>query len=653
MQIKILRLDIAAFKGIKSLTLLLDGKDAEIRGRNGSGKTSIYDAFLWLLFGKDSTGATKFDIRPLNEDGSVKIGVDTEVECEMLSDGKTVKLKRALHEKYRTLPGSTDPIYAGVETLCWIDDVPVKLEKEYQPFVAGIVGDEETFRLLAIHGAFLRLPWEQRRKYLVDAAGGSAEQEILSRPEFSGVPDVLQGKTADEARKRLREQSKRIAEDIRAIPNRIDELRRALPDITEEKAHIAREKIASLDDEIAKINDQMAGGMEAFRQARALMDEERRLTAKLEARKIAFYKPFTIAKRECEEALENAKSRFMSQQREYERMTADAESIKTSIEHLQASRELKLAQYHNVNDLAYTPPDVNTVCVYCGQPLPESKVQEMLDTHREEWMQRKTAKLDEIAADGKTTADRIAHLQAELKGIQESLDRKFVFLTESQTRIKDLDAQLQELSKPVTADIHTDPEYIALENDLIALQERIQQQGSSDDRSNLIGLREEKTKEQARYRECMAQFEAGKGMQARIDELIERQKTLGADAAKVEGDLDLLSRFNTACCTAMEDEINGMFSLIRWKLFEYQKNGEVKDCCIATVFGVPFDTGLNHAAQINAGIETIRVLSRKFGASVPCFVDNAEAVNVLEYTGGQMIKLIVSTDDQITLTKED
>lgn len=653
MLIKILRLDITAFKGIKSLTLLLDGKDAEIRGRNGSGKTSVYDAFLWLLFGKDSTGASKFDIRPLNTDGSNRIGTDTEVSAELLVDDRRVTLKRALHEKYRSLPGDEEGVYNGTETLCWIDDVPVKLEKEYQPYVASIVGDEDTFRLLAIHGYFLRLPWEQRRKYLVDAAGSNADKEILAKPEFAGVSDILQGKTVDEARKRLKEQAKRIMEDIRMIPNRIDELRRALPDITEEKARIAREKIASLDDEISQINDQMAGGMEAFKQFRTLMDEERQLTAKLEAKKIAFYKPFTTAKRECEEALENAKSRYMSQQREYERMTADAESIKTSIEHLQASRELKLTQYHNVNDMAYTPPEVNTVCAYCGQPLPEHKVQEMLDKHRDEWMQRKTAKLDEIAADGKTTADRIAHLQAELKGIQESLDRKYIFLTESKNRIADLESQLQELSKPVTEDVHTDPEYIVLENELIALQERIQKQGSSVDRSNLLGLREEKAKEQARYRDCVAQFEAGKGMQARIDELTEKKKTLGADAARIEGELDLLSRFNTACCTAMEDAINSMFSLIRWKLFDYQKNGEVKDCCTATVFGVPFDTGLNHAAQINAGIETIRVLSRRLGASVPCFVDNAEAVNILEYTGGQMIKLIVSTDDQLTMTREE
>lgn len=653
MQIIINRLDITAFKGIKSLSLFFDGKDAEIMGRNGSGKTSVYDAFLWLLFGKDSNGAAKFDVRPLNEDGAFKTGVDTEVECELMVDGKRTILKRVLHEKYKTLPNTYSPIYTGTETLCWIDDVPVKLEKEFQPYVASIVGDEETFKLLAIHGYFLRLPWEQRRKYLVNAAGGNAEDEILRKPEFASVPEILQGKSVEEARKRLKDQKKRLSEENDSIPNRIDELHRALPDVTAAQAEAAKAAIELLDVEISQINGQISGGMEVFEKARALMDAERRVTARMEARLIELRKPAKDAQRECEEALENARSRYASQQREYERMSADAASIKTSIAHLQESRESKLAAWHATNDEEYTPPAVTTVCAYCGQPLPEHKIQEMLDNAHSEWERKKTSRLDEISAEGRTTANRIEHLQAELKGIQESLDRKYTFLEESRQRVSELESRQIELGKqPVDIEPTDDAEYMACMNDLKEIRRQMKATGDGSMRAELEKQRKEKQEQQAEHRSILAKYETGLTMLNRITALLDQKKKIGADMARVEGELEMLSQFNTACCFAMEDSINKMFGLIRWKLFDYLKDGTVKDCCTATVYGIPFDTGLNHAAQINAGIETIRVLSRSLGVSVPCFVDNAEAVNTMEYTGGQMIKLIVSKDEQIVMIKE-
>ena len=48
MQIKIVSLEIEAFKGIQSLRLDLDGHSADLYGRNGTGKTSVYDAYLWV-----------------------------------------------------------------------------------------------------------------------------------------------------------------------------------------------------------------------------------------------------------------------------------------------------------------------------------------------------------------------------------------------------------------------------------------------------------------------------------------------------------------------------------------------------------------------------------------------------------------------------
>lgn len=72
--IRIKRLALENFKCHGHLVLELEGRNASVYGDNASGKTSIYDALTWLLFGKDSAGngEKNIDIKPLDADGNVK-----------------------------------------------------------------------------------------------------------------------------------------------------------------------------------------------------------------------------------------------------------------------------------------------------------------------------------------------------------------------------------------------------------------------------------------------------------------------------------------------------------------------------------------------------------------------------------------------------
>ena len=57
MEIKLNSLILENFKGISYFELNVDGKNASVYGTNASGKTTLADAYFWLLFGKDSNGA--------------------------------------------------------------------------------------------------------------------------------------------------------------------------------------------------------------------------------------------------------------------------------------------------------------------------------------------------------------------------------------------------------------------------------------------------------------------------------------------------------------------------------------------------------------------------------------------------------------------
>lgn len=73
MRMTIERMHIQNFKGIRDLEIDF-GAVTRISGMNGTGKTTIPDAFSWVLFNKDSRGnapgSYDFHEKPLDGDGN-------------------------------------------------------------------------------------------------------------------------------------------------------------------------------------------------------------------------------------------------------------------------------------------------------------------------------------------------------------------------------------------------------------------------------------------------------------------------------------------------------------------------------------------------------------------------------------------------------
>lgn len=85
---KLLKLRLHNFKGIRSFTLEPQGRDLGVFGANATGKTTLADASQWLLFGKDSNGKTDFEVLPLGPDGKRVSGItEASVEVELDLDG--------------------------------------------------------------------------------------------------------------------------------------------------------------------------------------------------------------------------------------------------------------------------------------------------------------------------------------------------------------------------------------------------------------------------------------------------------------------------------------------------------------------------------------------------------------------------------------
>ena len=229
MEIKLIRLHMENFKCHKNLTVDFGGEDTSIYGDNATGKTSIYDAFCWLLFGKDSAGngEKNIDIKPLDENGEVADHeAVTEVEAVLLADGEERSLKRTYREIWSTKRGASEASYDGNTSDYYVDGVPCN-QTAFKAAVAELV-DEDTFRLLTTVNCFPEvMPWAKRRETLFSLFGAESDREIMTGSEkFRPLLDAM-----GDLRKVLTQKKKGLMADRNELPARISECEKTIADL--------------------------------------------------------------------------------------------------------------------------------------------------------------------------------------------------------------------------------------------------------------------------------------------------------------------------------------------------------------------------------------------------------------------------------------
>ncbi|MEG2208698.1 MAG: AAA family ATPase [Clostridia bacterium] len=642
MEMTIKTMTIKDFKGIKSLTLDLDGHSASIAGRNGTGKTSVCDAFLWLLFGKDSAGKAA-DVKPLDRDGERVSGLESEVVATLTVEGKDVELRRQWHEVWSKDPESGEKVYSRDETLCWVDGVPKKLEKEYIPYILSLVGgDENTFKLISERGAFMRMGWNDRRKELVKIAGGDADEEIRRDPSFADIERVLAGVSAEDAKKRLLDQRKRLDQELKAIPERIDELEKTLRPLDESELSAAQAALDDLNAQLADVNAQLTPSQESIQRMNGLYAQRRELENKLRDIEDAARKPIREALAAAEGKLAGYRSAAASLHADALAYESRLNRANADLDKLKQRRESMLAEYHNYANMVYAPPEIATTCPTCGQSLPQDKLGEVARKHREEWEQKRNALMETVKNNGKSVALQINELQDEVENAQASLNSAKANMEGQRTPIE-LEEEAKRL-RGTEVSVGDIPEWQEAKGQLDAVNHDIESQSDDSRRVELMKRRADIESGMKGHNAVLALRETNDRVKARMVELNEQKRTVGAKAASVEGDIALLSQYARARCTALETAINRRFYSIKWRMFDTAKNGNMIDCCDAMVGGVAYSVDshkLNAGACFNADIEIINVLSRAYGVSVPCFIDEGERVDSgkLAYPGGQRIEM--------------
>jgi DNA repair exonuclease SbcCD ATPase subunit len=657
------KITLVNFKGIKSLTVDF-GQITEIRGANATGKSTVADAFNWLLFGKDTAGNSdsKFGIKTNDKNGIAIPKIDHEVAALLDVDGQAVEIRRVLSEDWVTPRGKAEPELKGNSTAYFYNGVPLK-ESEYKAKINEIIS-EDLFRMVTNPLYFPRLDWQAQREMLLKIAGGVTLEEIASgRAEFTALLAQLSGKSLAEYKAEISARKKKIKEALDLIPARIDEVTRATPAAPDYKK-LEAEKTAT-ESSVKEIEAAMQSAAEASRQEyeaqRKIQEEVNGLKAKQQQIK---FEALQKAKEEWNKrnaSANEAVAKLNSVQRESEAaatvarrevdtITAHMKRAEINLQSTTSEIERKRSDWFAENEKEYNPY-ASELCPKCGYDLH----QQHNDEAKAIFEQIKSENLQRITDEGKQLSQEKENLENDIEEIKKSIeDLKIIAEKERANFAEQLAALQAEInanpkkpySEPKYAEI---PEYMTLEAKIVELSNSLQIRPATDN-----------SKLTAKKRELQIQLDGVKqrlGLKTVIEanakrkaELLKEEKDLAQQKANLEKQEFTADALVKEQMNEVERRVNLKFSLVWFKMFSTQINGGEKPDCIliSKSTGAKFmDT--NNADKMNIGLDIINTLCEFNGVSAPIFIDNAEGINRLLPVNSQLIKLIVTTDKELII----
>ena len=661
-EIIIKSLSLVNFKGIRELSVSFDERVTDIFGRNGSGKTTLFDAFTWLLFGKDSQDRKKFDLKTLDTNGAIIPQLPHEVSAIITVNGEEIKLCRRFTEKWVKRAGQTERVFTGNEEERFYNDVPCSA-REYDAKIAGIC-NEDVFKFITNPAYFPSQSAEAQKEMLLKMAGSISDTEIAAgNADFEALLAMITGKTMNEFKKEIASKKSRLNAEIVGIPGRIDEKKRDLSE-PEDWAAIESEiktKIAERD----KIESQMADASEAQRAAdneRMKIQEQITALRRKRAQRVADIEDEATADyRKKKRERDNVQFQIDSLTNRIRSTESAINARKEEIERHNNARKVLIQEWQslqaesiavNAEQVQFNESDF--CCPTCHRQFDVEDIEAKEAEIIENFEKQRKKKLAAIA-------ERIAANEQKGGAVKMQKQRSIVALESSEASIKADKASIEQLK---SSDVYrvelTMPDVkplISADAQLAEIDKKISELEAKSSipaaPANSIELKEQRNalstaidslKSRLKKRDDNAKA------QARIDELETQLSKQSDEIAELERIEFTMLEFSKARSAAIEQRIDGLFSLVRFRWIAPAINGAEKETCEVTLNGKPYSTCSN-AERIIIGLDIINAICKSQGVYAPIFVDNAESVNDIIPMQSQVISLIVSRDEQLVIEK--
>jgi chromosome segregation ATPase len=648
---KILSMNIRNFKNIRELVLMMNCLNMNIFGANEAGKTTVFDAFCWLLFDKDSLNQTNFDIKPIDHATEQVIhNLNTEVVAVLSNDSGSHEFKKVFYEKWEKKRGSASPEFTGHTTDYFLDGVPVK-KAEYTAKIGELV-DESVFKLLSNPLYFNEmLHWKERRELLLKVCGSVTMDEVFSADKtLDSLREMLSKYSLECYRKLINSKRKEINDQLQKIPLRIDERQKSIPDVTgidfpgiENQIKGLTEKKDEYYSEVYRIKN----GTEITQKQKLLAEAD---TALINL-KNAHEQKKAGAVKDSREAAANATNEYDSRKRAFTNAKNELSDMERVLSTLQKGTEELYDQWYKVNDEKFTPPEQACVCPTCGQEIPQWKLAEAVEKAEKAFNLDKSQRLDKITEKGKALSDEKAAKQTEIDELKASIEELEKGLVIAKGAMDAANKAFNEINSTFP-DVTTTKDY----QDKLSEKQKINDDIASLKNSsavevnrinNLINETENSIRDLQKELLKKDQIQDAKD---RIKELEAEEKRLAKEYEALEKELFLTEQYEKTEVNLLESKINGKFREARFKLFNQNINGGIEPCCEVLYKGVPY-ASMNHAARTQIGLDIIQTLSEFYNFNAPIWIDNREGITHIPYMDSQIISLYVSPEDKALRTE--
>lgn len=640
-KIKLKSISVRNFKGIRELSFDVNSADAIISGMNGSGKTSVYDAYLWCLFGK--TSGLNAQVQVLDANNEVTHKIETSVKVVLvIDDSYEVELERKLVEKWRA-QGTPEERFCGTEIQRYYNGVPLSM-REYAVKLNSLC-EVAVWMLLTNVGNFMELKTEDRRRMLLELTDKIDEDAILS--ELPAVRNALktEKKNIEELGRQTKTTRERADKELAGIPLAIaaqdelkvtedfDALRNAKDKVEAELSEISR----ALEADVSDINHSQE-------LLRAINEKESKLTQ--------YVTEWSAAKRRKLQSLEIEKRTYerelLEVKKELDSELMSVSQINAKVQTAEGIVSSKINEWHLVNNEVFKEVEYDC-CPECHRPYTEEMKAEKRNTAVQEFNLRKSSRLDGIVAEVKELKEQILTQRGILN------EKEQVTIEMLKQKRDRLQAQAEGAEKRIEAceqgGYENEAGYKELRAEIDAMKQKASESIVSSEKEELRNKQKDLTAARDGILARLAAEQTNKKIDEKKDWLNKRTSELAQIIADCDRTLYEIQKYKEARINAIEDEVNSHFELVKWKFFERNiTNDGKREICVCLKDGVDYNN-LNTASKIAVGIDIINAFSKRYDVSVPFFVDNRESVTNLPRSMSQSISLKVEENkEHLSLT---
>lgn len=618
------------------------GQNTEIKGRNKSGKSSIFNAWLWLLIGVDSSDNANYKlfdekVEPTHENSKI-----ASVEAVLDIDGVEYTLKKTAEIGWTRKKGREEYERKGADTYSFFVDSIGRNASDYKAFIEETFAPLSKLKLMLNIGHYLGMEWNELRRMFEDLVGEIKEENF--KGDYSIIKNELAKYAPEQIKESIKGQMKPIKQNIEGLPITINTLQSSLPDISgldtiQQEIDEAKKQIENIDKSILGNNEQAKVYIEKRNAELAEISKLKQEYAEAEsAYNLKPIKQANKIKAQLAE-IDGSNTQILKENKLAKETIENTEkSLKlatSKLEKLNEYRNTLLKQNEEVKAMQFT----DDKCSFCGQELPE----EMLESAKKKFFEQKDAKHKAIVAEGKANNEKIAQCKKEIEELQAIIDKGCEEKLLQDT--KKLALELQELRDNFVKYSNTKEGKEKL--GIIASHEANLTDIPATDTTALQNMKKELLNEiEANSKKLGLKDEYNKQV-AKITQFQSELKDNAAELALLEGKLNAVERYEREKASIISYRVNSKFNYLHVEMTETNKSGNIVDTCKVTDnMGISASV-TNHASKVLIGIDLALALQKFYDINLPLFIDDSELINEdnMPVMDNQLIKLIVTNED--------